>query len=183
MKKSHSLEKSLKATMMPINFYNAYALTKGFGIRRESLDKSRNSSTPGLVRSRTFVCNKAGVKRLSDKRQMGKLIQRRPETRVGCPAMMKIKLSSSNTWVVHQFIEEHKNHLLCSPDKIRNLYSHKQNHMSQLMKTWMERCHEVGMRPSQIARAINVGLESQDEDQVTAQQCIDHIRTIKKQCW
>lgn len=62
-------------------YYNAYAMKMGFGIRRESMDKSRKLSTPGLIVSRTFVCSKAGRKKLSDKRQLGKLVHRRPDTR------------------------------------------------------------------------------------------------------
>lgn len=159
------------------HYYNAYALKMGFGIRRESMDKSRKASTPGIVVSRTFVCNKAGRKK-SDKRQLGKLVHRRPDTRVGCPARMNIKLSTSNTWMVHKFIEEHQNHQLCSSDKVAHHYSHKQNHRSQITKTWIERCHGAGMCPSHIARVLNVGMENQFEE-VTTQQCIDHIRAIK----
>src|SRR4051812_5401139 len=73
------------------NFYNAYARKIGFGIRKEAGWKSAKHG--GYV-SRLFVCNKAGTKK-PDKRNYCKLVNHRPETRVGCSACMQIKLTPS----------------------------------------------------------------------------------------
>lgn len=69
-------------------YYNSYARKMGFGIRKEKIEKSRGD--PSKVISRTFVCNKTGKKCLSDKRDYGKAITRRQDTRVGCGAKLKI---------------------------------------------------------------------------------------------
>lgn len=103
------------------NHYKLYAQMVGFGIRKENFDKSRKASR-GVI-ARTYVCNRAGRKRFSDKRECGKLVHRRPDTRVDCTAMMKIKLTPSNVWVVSKFVEQHKNHDPSSSDKAMNCLS------------------------------------------------------------
>lgn len=111
------------------NYYNSYARKIGFGIRKEAADKSRKSSV-GII-GRTFVCNRAGRKSLSDKREGGKSVSRRPDTRVGCPAKMTVRLTPSKTWMVAKFVGEHKNHELSSPSKVSNHYSHKLKNQRQ----------------------------------------------------
>jgi hypothetical protein len=146
-------------------YYNSYAKKKGFGIRREAFDKLR--SNPSKIVSRTYVCNKAGWKKLSDKREFGKLVQRKPDTRVGCGAKMKIRLTSTNKWVVQKFVEEHSNHELTSPDKVLMHYSHKQKHRSGPIRKAMGDLSDVGMGPSNIARVLNVGYEVNDGVRIT----------------
>ena len=43
------------------DFYNTFALTNGFAIRRYSTYKSRNSD---VIIRRTFVCNREGYKKI-----------------------------------------------------------------------------------------------------------------------
>ncbi|XP_020245169.1 protein FAR1-RELATED SEQUENCE 5-like [Asparagus officinalis] len=93
---------------------------------------------------------------------------------------MKIKLTSSKTWIVTKFEAEHPTHLLSSPDKVFNHYSHRQSHRSKTCKRIIENLSEEGMAPSTIARVYNVVSKSIDEEYITAQQCIDHIRTRRK---
>lgn len=111
------------------DYYNSYARKTGFGIRKEAADKSRKVSV-GII-GRTFVCNKAGRKRLLDKRERGKRVNRRPDTRVGCPARMTVRLTRSKTWVVAKFVGEHQNHELSSPSEVLNHYSHKPKHQTK----------------------------------------------------
>ncbi|XP_020266309.1 protein FAR1-RELATED SEQUENCE 5-like [Asparagus officinalis] len=133
------------------NYYNSYAKKMGFGIRKETGDKSRKL---GEIISQVFVCNKAGRKRLSDKRECGKLVNRRPDTRVDCPARMKIKLTSSKTWIITKFEGEHLTHLLSSPDKVWNHYSHRQRHHSKTCKRIIQNLSEEGMAPSILLECI-----------------------------
>lgn len=100
------------------SYYDTYAKENGFKIRREALDKSRKVSK--TVISRVFSCNRSGKKRLTDRREIGKCINRRPDTRVGCAAKMRIKLTASNTWMISKFVEEHTNHDLTIYDKSSN---------------------------------------------------------------
>ncbi|XP_020243558.1 protein FAR-RED ELONGATED HYPOCOTYL 3-like [Asparagus officinalis] len=137
-----------------------------FGIRKKSADKSRKTRE---IISQVFVCNKTGRKRLSDKRECGKLVNRHPDTRVDCPARMKIKLTSSKTWIVTKFEAEHPTHLLSSPDKVFNHYSHRQSHRSKTCKRIIDNLSEEGMAPSTIARVYNVVSKSIDEEYITAQ--------------
>ena len=90
------------------NFYNSYAMNKGFGVRRKGIDKSRRS--PHEVICRKICCNKEGVKWLCDKRQDRLTINRRIDTRVECPAEMNMRLrllSHQRFWVVTKFVDSH----------------------------------------------------------------------------
>lgn len=98
------------------SYYKLYAQKSGFGVRKASTHKTRKASKE--VIGRTFVCNKEGRKRLSDKRECGKTVHRRPDSRVGCNAKMNIWLTPSKTWVVSKFVGEHQNHELSSSDKV-----------------------------------------------------------------
>ncbi|XP_020254031.1 protein FAR1-RELATED SEQUENCE 5-like [Asparagus officinalis] len=96
--------------------YNSYALMMGFGIRKSSVNYSQKDKE---VLNRKFVCDKEGYRSNKDKRDIGKNINHRRETRVGCKAMMRIKLMEDKTWKVIGFIEDHTNHMLSSPDKAK----------------------------------------------------------------
>lgn len=145
------------------NCYKLYAQTVGFGIRKENFDKSRKASV-GVI-ARTYVCNRAGRKRLSDKRECGKLVHRRPDTRVGCTAMIKIKLTPSNTWVVSKFVEQHKYHDPTSSDKATDCLSGE------------------GITP--IARLLTDKCESRGSDRIRARknnisnECVPIIRNLQ----
>lgn len=160
------------------NYYNSYAFQYGFGIRKESIDKSR--SDPNRVISRTFVCNKAGKKRMTDKRELGKLIIRKPDKRVGCGAKMKIKWTTLDTWVVTKFVGEHT-HDITSPNKVIHHYSHRKQHRTMVARSYIQRLSEEGITASNISRVLNVTYGSQDgSPHFTPQQCTDHIRKTRK---
>ncbi|XP_020254149.1 protein FAR1-RELATED SEQUENCE 5-like [Asparagus officinalis] len=160
------------------NYYNVYAKKIGFGIRKATFEKSKKAL--GEILSRTFVCDKAGRKRASTENASELIINRRPKTKVGCGAKMKIKLTSSKAWKVTKFISEHV-HPLTSPDKVMHYHSHKQRHRSKHCINLIELLHEEGMRPSNIKKVLNVGYQGQDAEQVTTQQMIDLIRKTRKE--
>ncbi|XP_020263275.1 protein FAR1-RELATED SEQUENCE 5-like [Asparagus officinalis] len=151
------------------NYYNSYALLMGFGIRKSSVNYSRKTRE---VVDRKFVCDKEGYKPNSGKIE----IPLRRETRVGCKAMMRVKLLEDKSWEVTGFVEEHTNHVLSSPDKAKMHRSHQQFHKTQRCKKLIDSLREEGMPPSTISRVINA-TNGRDGDFVTSQQCIDHIRT------
>ncbi|KAM0879255.1 hypothetical protein ACQ4PT_034350 [Festuca glaucescens] len=87
------------------SFYNKYAETIGFSIRRSSGHKVKNSST---MQQRTFTCSRQGY-RGDDKRE-DTFSYSRPETRCGCTARMKISLRNG-FYDVYEFEASH-NHIL-----------------------------------------------------------------------
>ncbi|XP_020263101.1 protein FAR1-RELATED SEQUENCE 5-like [Asparagus officinalis] len=155
------------------NFYNSYALMMGFGIRKSSVNYSQKDKE---VLNRKFVCDKEGYRSNKDKRDIGKIINHRRETRVGCKAMMRIKLMEDKTWKVIGFIEDHTNHMLSSPDKAKMHRSQQQFHRSKRCKKIIQCLQEEGITPSTISRVINATSGREDE-LVTPQQCIDYMKT------
>ncbi|XP_020262581.1 serine/arginine repetitive matrix protein 2-like [Asparagus officinalis] len=155
------------------NYYNSYALMMGFGIRKSSVNYSQKDKQ---VLNRKFVCDKEGYRSNKDKRDIGKYINHRRETRVGCKAMMRIKLLEDKTWEVVGFIEDHTNHMLSSPDKAKMHRSQQQFHRSKRCKKIIQCLQEEGITPSTISRVINATSGREDES-VTPQQCIDYMKT------
>ncbi|XP_020266769.1 protein FAR1-RELATED SEQUENCE 5-like [Asparagus officinalis] len=109
------------------NYYNSYALLMGFGIRKSTVNYSRKTRE---VVDRKFVCDKEGYEFNKDKME----IHLRRETRVGCKAMMRVKILEDKSWEVTGFVEEHTNHVLSSPDKAKMHRSHQQFHKTQRCK-------------------------------------------------
>ncbi|KAJ3673658.1 hypothetical protein LUZ60_005650 [Juncus effusus] len=90
-------------------FYNRYAGQVGFSVRKSSSDKSVSSN---LTRSRTFVCSREGFRK--DKKGQKEVKKPRPETRIGCPARLTIKIAPSGTYSVVDFVAGH-NHQPAPP--------------------------------------------------------------------
>ncbi|XP_052183775.1 protein FAR1-RELATED SEQUENCE 6-like [Diospyros lotus] len=94
-------------------FYNCYAKEQGFGVRvsntwyRKSKERYRGK----------LSCSSAGFKKKSEANRP------RPETRTGCPAMIKFRLMDNNRWRIIEVELEH-NHLI-SPASGKFYKSHK----------------------------------------------------------
>uniref|UniRef100_A0A8I7BB20 FAR1 domain-containing protein n=1 Tax=Hordeum vulgare subsp. vulgare TaxID=112509 RepID=A0A8I7BB20_HORVV len=106
-------------------FYNKYACSLGFSIRRGNQHKVKNSST---IQQRTFTCSRQGV-HAEDKRE-DKFNYSRPETRCGCDARMKISLTNG-IYYVYEFKEAH-NHSLATGNMSQYLRSHRKVTEAQL---------------------------------------------------
>ncbi|BBH08132.1 FAR1-related sequence 5 [Prunus dulcis] len=106
-------------------FYNSYARRTGFSTR---VSMSRRSRRDGAIIQRSFVCAREGFrvdkhgKPGSDRE--GRVKRPRPETRVGCKAMLVVKIQDSGKWVVSAFVKEH-NHELVPPERVHCLRSHR----------------------------------------------------------
>ncbi|GAY67800.1 hypothetical protein CUMW_259390 [Citrus unshiu] len=99
-------------------FYNCYAKEQGFGVR--SREKYRGK----------LSCSSAGFKKKSEANRP------RPETRTGCPAMIKFRLMETKRWRIIEVELEH-NHLLsprsgkfCKSHKHIGVFSFLQNEVS-----------------------------------------------------
>ncbi|KDP37057.1 hypothetical protein JCGZ_06113 [Jatropha curcas] len=94
-------------------FYNCYAKEQGFGVRvsntwyRKSKERYRGK----------LSCSSAGFKKKSEANRP------RPETRTGCPAMVKFRLMENKRWRIIEVELEH-NHLI-SPASGKFYKSHK----------------------------------------------------------
>ncbi|KAJ3669795.1 hypothetical protein LUZ60_010119 [Juncus effusus] len=109
-------------------FYNRYAGTTGFSIRKGWLGK--NSAK--IIRTLTLVCSREGFKK--DKKKGFKEVRyRKPETRIGCPARLTVKLirnpnesngSSNGSYRVTDFVPEH-NHPLAPASAMHLLRSQR----------------------------------------------------------
>ncbi|KAJ1696797.1 hypothetical protein LUZ63_005309 [Rhynchospora breviuscula] len=121
--------KEFKSPDEAYGFYNLYALVKGFSIRRNQRETSRNGLS-GLK----FVCSKQGLSQRqkhkgkpADNSSKPKTPEKeRSSTRTECKAYMRCKLVDGGIWQVSRFHDEH-NHQLASnsPSKLRNLRSHR----------------------------------------------------------
>ncbi|XP_008792843.2 protein FAR1-RELATED SEQUENCE 5-like isoform X2 [Phoenix dactylifera] len=99
-------------------FYNRYAGMIGFSVRKGWLDKSSENVT----RSRTLVCSREGFRK--DKKGAREVKRPRPETRIGCPARMTIKLMPSGKYRVTEFVPDH-NHQPAPPSAMHMLRSQR----------------------------------------------------------
>lgn len=94
-------------------FYNCYAKQQGFGVRvsntwyRKSKERYRGK----------LSCSSAGFKKKTEANRP------RPETRTGCPAMMKFRLMDNKRWRIIEIELEH-NHLT-SPTSSNIYKSHR----------------------------------------------------------
>ncbi|KAI8544275.1 hypothetical protein RHMOL_Rhmol08G0283200 [Rhododendron molle] len=103
-------------------FYNCYAKDQGFGVRvsntwyRKSKERYRGK----------LSCSSAGFKKKSEANRP------RPETRTGCPAMVKFRLMDNKRWRIIEVELEH-NHLI-SPATGKFYKSHKTMGVGKLEK-------------------------------------------------
>ncbi|KNA22824.1 hypothetical protein SOVF_030330 [Spinacia oleracea] len=130
-------------------FYNSYARRIGFSTRVSS---SRRSRKDGAIIQRSFVCAKEGFRNLNEKRTKDREIKRpRMITRVGCKAILSVKIQDSGKWVVIGFCKEH-NHELVPPDQVHCLRSHRQ--ISGPAKTLIDTLQAAGLGPRRIMSAL-----------------------------
>ncbi|XP_048443891.1 protein FAR1-RELATED SEQUENCE 5 isoform X2 [Pyrus x bretschneideri] len=159
-------------------FYNSYARRIGFSTR---VSMSRRSRRDGAIIQRSFVCAKEGFRVNKNGKSgsdcEGRAKRPRAETRVGCKAMLVIKVHDSGRWVVSAFVKEH-NHELVPPDKVHSLRSHR--HVSGSAKSLIDTLQGAGIGPRGIMSALikeyggirNVGFTERD--------CRNYMRSCKQ---
>ncbi|XP_043699483.1 uncharacterized protein LOC122650206 isoform X4 [Telopea speciosissima] len=104
---------SFKSENEAYKFYNAYARTKGFGVKKLQVDRARKDGIQGETVNRVFTCVKERLRDDSYKGYRDKEVQYQDTTRMDCKAAMQIKKCPSG-WVVTKFIEEHNHELVPS---------------------------------------------------------------------
>jgi FAR1 DNA-binding domain len=94
-------------------FYIKYAKRMGFRARISRYGHSRHDNS---IISRHIVCSKEGKLNVNSE---GKAKRPRVSSRVGCPAMIVVRLVNSGKWIITKFEKEH-NHALSPRTKERN---------------------------------------------------------------
>ncbi|KAL6591971.1 hypothetical protein ACP70R_049663 [Stipagrostis hirtigluma subsp. patula] len=118
-------------------FYNSYAETKGFSVR-----KGKVRYRPGTkeVIWRRFLCSCQGHRELKYFERNDQKREPRALTRCGCKARLDIQLSKeSGMWFVKEFEDAHSHHL-ATPNQVFVMWSHR------------------GLEDSQKAEAVELGL-------------------------
>ncbi|KAL4179742.1 hypothetical protein AMTRI_Chr13g121600 [Amborella trichopoda] len=98
-----------------MDYYKAYALAKGFGIR-----KGTTHNKKGERIHREIICSKEGFRKVKDHVSEKEL----PKSRCGCKTKLGITRNADNEWVVTRFIDDH-NHDLVSPRKASLICCHR----------------------------------------------------------
>ncbi|KAK1284831.1 Protein FAR1-RELATED SEQUENCE 5 [Acorus calamus] len=97
-------------------YYVAYASSIGFAVR---ISRSRRSKKDETVIMLRFVCSKEGYYNKKDRSLDGKKKRKGPGSiREGCKAMLEVRKSVNDQWVVTKYLNEH-NHELGVPSKVR----------------------------------------------------------------
>lgn len=100
------------------DFYGTYAENVGFFVRRSTLW----TTSKNIVTRRTFVCSREGFR---EKKKGAKEVKSpRPETRIGCPSCMTIRLTPNGKYRVTDFEPNH-NHTLATAASIQLLKTKK----------------------------------------------------------
>ncbi|KAL0920105.1 hypothetical protein M5K25_009216 [Dendrobium thyrsiflorum] len=90
----------------------AYAHNNGFSVRKDHHSFWPNSKK---IKSKDFVCSKAGFKKQTDLNSQKKC--RRSETRTGCPCLIRFAVDEDGNWIVKKFIESHNHDLARLEDR------------------------------------------------------------------
>ncbi|KAK7402374.1 hypothetical protein VNO78_14591 [Psophocarpus tetragonolobus] len=117
-------------------FYNWYAKEQGFGVR---VTNTWYRKTKERYRAK-LSCSSAGFKKRSEANRP------RPETRTGCPAMIKFRLMDSSRWRIIEVHLDH-NHLI-NPSTAMFYKSHKQIPLSVSVGTkrsFPQQLHKIRM--------------------------------------
>ncbi|KQK15751.1 protein FAR1-RELATED SEQUENCE 5 [Brachypodium distachyon] len=99
-------------------FYNAYAENVGFFVRRSTLW----TTSKNIITRRTFVCSREGFREKKKGTKESKCP--RPETRIGCPAGLTIRLTANGKYRLTEFVPNH-NHQLATASMIQMLKEKK----------------------------------------------------------
>ncbi|KAG8372855.1 hypothetical protein BUALT_Bualt12G0110400 [Buddleja alternifolia] len=115
------------------DFYNLYAKNLRFGVRVKSSYKGRNTEEKqGAI----LCCVHQGFK------EDNEVNNPRPGKRIGCQAMMRIKVSKLRKWMVTEVILDHNHNT--TPSSVRFYKSHK--NMSKSVKKKLELNCDSGIR-------------------------------------
>nr|GFA00797.1 hypothetical protein [Tanacetum cinerariifolium] len=133
-------------------FYNQYAFTHGFGIRKHWDYKNKMTNE---VYRKWYVCNKEGFKTVKDDGTSADTKKRRRDLRTGCEARLRITITKDGRWCVDFFDDT-------------------------ACKSLMLELGQSGMRPCHVKKAVNAMKPPYVVD-VTSKQCSDILFYLSKE--
>ncbi|GJZ19913.1 protein FAR1-related sequence 5 [Tanacetum coccineum] len=112
-------------------------------------------------------------------------VKRRCIKRTRCKAMIQVKLSHDEKWVVEKFLDEH-NHPFDIPSHVPRQWSHKSFHRSKECKDLVTLLSKEGIRPSEITKVVNA-YRGNHKDKLTSVPCSSIVsgerrRNLGKEC-
>ncbi|GJV35725.1 putative ribonuclease H-like domain-containing protein [Tanacetum coccineum] len=127
---------------------------------------------------------KEGYKDMNDKRTTENM-KRRCINRTRCNAIIRMKLSNDEKWVVEKFIDEH-NHPFNIPSHVPQQWSHKSFHRFKECKDLVTLLSKEGIRPTEITKIVNA-YRGNHEDKLTRVKCStigsgERRRNLGKEC-
>ncbi|KAL6554658.1 hypothetical protein OROHE_007397 [Orobanche hederae] len=128
--------------------YKAYAIRKGFSIRKNHTRLSRLEKELIGV---DYTCSKEGFRKEKTSKDKQKVKVSYAETRVGCKAMMSLRKYGVK-WNVSKFVENH-NHVLCSPRSSRLLPGNKR--FTPAQRCLVDTLNEAGVPPRKIMSVLS----------------------------
>ncbi|XP_020686080.1 protein FAR1-RELATED SEQUENCE 5-like [Dendrobium catenatum] len=142
--------------------YRKYGYNLGFSVRKDHHSYWPNSRN---LKSKDFVCSKAGLKKLSDLNIQRKY--RRSDTRTGCPAMIRFTVDEGGYWKVKKFIENH-NHDLPRPEdrhllrSCRNMCDEKASVLKAMTDTRIRTTDAFSFLADEVGGVENIGFTRRD---------------------
>ncbi|KAF8405758.1 hypothetical protein HHK36_007835 [Tetracentron sinense] len=144
-------------------FYNYYAMKEGFGIKIKSSHVRKSTQELCHV---LFACCKEGFTNRIAITQYS-----RPDTRTGCKARLRVKLTDYKKWRVTEVNIEH-NHQV-TPKKARFYKSHK--HLDAGSKRRLELNNEAGIRFNKSYHSLVVDAGGYEKLSFGEKECRNHI--------
>ncbi|KAF8379071.1 hypothetical protein HHK36_028498 [Tetracentron sinense] len=149
-------------------FYNYYAMKEGFGIKIKSSHVRKSTQELCHV---LFACYKEGFTNKIAITQYS-----RPDTRTGCKARLRVKLTNYKKWRVTEVNIEH-NHQV-TPRKARFYKSHK--HLDAGSKRRLELNNEAGIRFNKSYHSLVVDAGGYEKLPFGEKECRNHIDRVRR---
>jgi zinc finger SWIM domain-containing protein 3 len=158
------------------DFYNEYALSKGFGIRK---DRVRYKTGTKEVIWRRYMCSCEGYRSLKFFRRTDKKRKPRDLTRFGCMARLDVEWSESlGIWYVKDFVDVHS-HDFAKPQHAHVLRSHRG--LNDPQKAEAVQLALGGLRPFQIMDVMETSHGGPGEIGFISQDLYNFISAYKKE--
>ncbi|KAI0493849.1 hypothetical protein KFK09_023974 [Dendrobium nobile] len=141
-----------------------YAHDNGFSIR-----KDHHNFWPNFrkIKSKDFICSKAGFKKSDDHNSGKRKRFTRPVVRTGCPVIVRFVTDEDGYWHVKRFIESH-NHELASPAdryllrSCRNVIEEKASVLKSMTDAGIRTVDAYAYLAEEVGGCENVGFSKRD---------------------
>ncbi|XP_057452557.1 protein FAR1-RELATED SEQUENCE 5-like [Lotus japonicus] len=147
-----------------VEFYQHYAQFKGFGVRKDDVRRDRK----GNVVSRQLVCNREGERHEKHLKNVSRVKEAKPITRVSCQAKFRVRFeANSSKWKVVYFEPEHNHELTLAKQvhlipAFRGLTNGDKAQVDTLKLYGVRSCNIMGLMMGQKGGHDSVGFLKKD---------------------